>query len=72
MDNTEAVERFLQNAHRAKAKQDWDETEKYYNLVEASQPDNWEAVYYSAYAKIMRFQTDIQHIIPAINVFSNV
>ena len=71
VDNTDTVERFLQNAHRAKQKQDCEETEKYYNLVEASQPENWEAVYYSAYAKIMKFQTDILHIIPAIDVLLN-
>lgn len=68
VDNTDVVERFLQNAHRAIAKQDWEETEKYYNLVESNQPDNWEAVFYSAYAKVMNLQTDTNRIIPALEV----
>ena len=32
-------------------KEDWDEVEKYYNLVEQNEPTNIEALFYSAYAK---------------------
>lgn len=51
VDNSEYVEKFLQNARRAYKKQDWEETEKYYNLVEQNDPSNIEAIFYSAYAK---------------------
>ena len=33
VDNSAFVERYLQNARRAKQKEDWKETEKYYNMV---------------------------------------
>lgn len=70
VDNTDVVKKFLQNARRAKANQDWEETEKYYNIVESNQPENWEAVFYSAYAKVMKYQS-ILHIIPVITVLIN-
>ena len=34
VDNSAFVEKYLANARRAKAKEDWSETEKYYNMVE--------------------------------------
>lgn len=51
IDNEDAVQKWLENARRAKAKEDWEETEKYYNLVEQSDPNNVEAFFYSAYGK---------------------
>ncbi|MBR6941250.1 MAG: TFIIB-type zinc ribbon-containing protein [Clostridia bacterium] len=51
VDNTEYVEKYLQNARRAKQKEDWEETEKYYNLVEQNDPSNIEAIFYSSYGK---------------------
>jgi len=51
VDNSAFVERYLQNARRAKSKEDWEETEKYYNLVEQNDPTNIEAIFYSAYGK---------------------
>lgn len=51
IDNSEFVQKFLQNARRAKQKEDWDETEKYYNLVEQNDPTNIEAIFYSSYGK---------------------
>ncbi|MBR1763582.1 MAG: zinc ribbon domain-containing protein [Eubacterium sp.] len=51
VDNSEYVEKFLQNARRAKQKEDWEETEKYYNLVEQNDPSNIEAIFYSSYGK---------------------
>ncbi len=51
VDNLEYVQNYLANARRAYDKQDWEETEKYYNLVVQNNPDNIEAVFYSAYAK---------------------
>ena len=51
VDNTSFVERSLENARRAKAKEDWDECEKYYNMVEQYEPTNIEAIFYSSYGK---------------------
>lgn len=58
VDNSEFVEKYLANARRAKEKEDWEETEKYYNLVEQNDPDNIEAIFYSAYAKAKVSLTD--------------
>ena len=51
VDNTSFVERSLENARRAKAKEDWEECEKYYNMVEQYEPTNIEANFYSSYGK---------------------
>lgn len=51
VDNSDFVEKCLQNARRAKQKEDWSEMEKYYNLAEQNDPQNIEAIFYSAYAK---------------------
>ena len=45
VDNTSFVERSLENARRAKAKEDWEECEKYYNMVEQYEPTNIEATF---------------------------
>ena len=51
VDNSAFVEKYLVNARRAKEKEDWDESEKYYNMVEQNDPSNIEAIFYSAYSK---------------------
>lgn len=51
VDNSAFVQKYLQNARRAKQKEDWEETEKYYNMVEQNDPTNIEAIFYSAYGK---------------------
>ena len=51
IDNSSFVEKYLQNARRAREKEDWEETEKYYNMVEQNDPDNIEAIFYSSFAK---------------------
>ena len=51
VDNSSYVQKYLENARRAKAKEDWEETEKYYNMVEQNDPNNIEAIFYSAYGK---------------------
>ncbi|MBR3552122.1 MAG: TFIIB-type zinc finger domain-containing protein [Clostridia bacterium] len=51
VDNSAFVEKYLQNARRAKEKGDWEETEKYYNMVEQNDPTNIEAIFYSSYGK---------------------
>lgn len=54
VDNTAFVEKYLANARRAMDKTDWGEAEKYYNLVEQNVPDNIEALFFSAYAKLRK------------------
>lgn len=51
VDNSAFVEKYLANARRAKSKEDWDETEKYYNMVEQNDPTNIEAIFYSSFGK---------------------
>lgn len=51
VDNSSFVQKSLENACRAKAKEDWEECEKYYNMVEQHDPQNIEAIFYSSYGK---------------------
>ena len=53
VDNSAAVEKYLDNARRALDKKDWEEVEKYYNLVEVNSKNNIEAVFFSAYGRVM-------------------
>lgn len=52
VDNTAFVEKYLANARRAKEKEDWEETEKYYNMVAQNDPTNIEAIFYSTFARV--------------------
>ncbi len=52
VDNSAFVEKYLANARRAKEKEDWSETEKYYNMVEQNDPTNIEAIFYSVFARV--------------------
>lgn len=58
VDNSAFVEKYLTNARRAYAKEDWEEVEKYYNMVEQNTPNNMESVFFSAYGKAMLALTD--------------
>lgn len=58
VDNSAFVEKYLANARRAYGKQDWEEVEKYYNMVEQNSPDNMEAVFFSAFGKAMLSLSD--------------
>ncbi len=58
VDNSALIAKHLINAHRALVKEDWEEVEKYYNLVEQNSPDNIEAVFFSSYGKAMLSMTD--------------
>lgn len=58
VDNSALIAKHLINAHRALLKEDWEEVEKYYNLVEQNAPDNIEAVFFSSYGKAMLAMTD--------------
>lgn len=52
IDNSAFVKKYLENARRAKQKEDWKEAEKYYNMVEQNDPTNIEAIFYSTFAQI--------------------
>jgi protein-arginine kinase activator protein McsA len=73
VDNTQLIERYLQNARRSREKGDWEEVEKYYNLVEQNQPHNIEAIFYSAFgrAKMSLVDDDIYKRQQIFNVLSN-
>lgn len=58
VDNSAFVQKYLANARRAKDKTDWEEVEKYYNMVEQNDPQNIEAIFYSSYGKAMLSLTD--------------
>lgn len=51
IDNSDSTQKALANARRAKEKEDWEECEKYYNMVERNDPKNIEAIFYSVYGK---------------------
>ena len=53
VDNSAFVEKYLANARRALQKEDWEEVEKYYNMVEQNAPNNMEAVFFSSFGKAM-------------------
>lgn len=58
VDNSAFVQKYLANARRAYDKEDWEEVEKYYNMVEQNAPNNMEAVFFSAFGKAMLSLTD--------------
>ena len=58
VDNSAFVQKYLANARRALEKEDWEEVEKYYNMVEQNAPNNIEAVFFSSYGKAMLAMTD--------------
>lgn len=73
IDNSDFVEKYLQNARRAKQKEDWEEAEKYYNLVEQNEPTNIEAIFYSSYgkAKMSLIEDDIYKRQQVFKVLTN-
>ncbi len=52
VENTATVEKYLASARRAKQKEDWKETEKYYSMVEQEDPTNIEAIFYGTFAQV--------------------
>ena len=58
VDNSAFVEKYLSNARRAYSKEDWEEVEKYYNMVEQNTQNNIEAVFFSAFGKAMLSLSD--------------
>lgn len=62
IDNSAFVEKYLANARRAYEKEDWEEVEKYYNMVEQNTPHNIEAVFFSSFGKTMASLSDSDFI----------
>ncbi len=61
VDNSAFVKKYLSNARRALDKDDWEEVEKYYNMVEQNSPNNIEAVFFSSFGKAMLSLTDTEY-----------
>lgn len=55
VDNCAFVQKHLANARRAYEKEDWEEVEKYYNMVEKNVPNNMEAVFFSSFGRAMLY-----------------
>ena len=58
VDNTDQLQNSLNNARNARAKEDWERVEKYYQVVEAIDPQCYEATIYSAFAKLKQTMVD--------------
>lgn len=58
VDNSAFVQKYLANARRALAKEDWGEVEKYYNMVEQNAPSNMEAVFFSSFGQVAQSMID--------------
>lgn len=61
IDNSAFVQKYFENARRACSKEDWEEVEKYYNMVEQNSPNNMEAVFFSSFGKAMLSLTDNEY-----------
>lgn len=61
VDNSAFVQKYLNNARRALSKDDWEEVEKYYNMVEQNASNNMEAVFFSSFGKAMLSLTDAEY-----------
>lgn len=61
IDNSAFVQKYFENARRAYSKEDWEEVEKYYNMVEQNSPNNMEAVFFSSFGKAMLSLTDNEY-----------
>ena len=58
VDNAEQLQNSLNNARNARAKEDWERTEKYYQIVESIDPQCYEATIYSAFSKLKQAMVD--------------
>lgn len=58
IDHTDQLQNSLNNARNARAKEDWERTEKYYQVVEDIDPQCYEATIYSAFARLKQTMVD--------------
>lgn len=68
-NNSEKIQALTRAARRAKEMQNWDSAIKYYDEIMGLDPDNWEAVFFSAYCSAMNCK--IMQIESACNLVSN-
>lgn len=61
VDNSAFIKKSLDNARRALGKDDWEEVEKYYNIVEREFPKCIEAVFFSSFGKAMYSLSDQEY-----------
>ncbi len=61
VDTTADTQNNILNARRAIQKEDWEEAERYYNLVERNDPSNIEAIFYSSYSKARSLMIESDH-----------
>jgi uncharacterized Zn finger protein (UPF0148 family) len=66
IDNSAKLENALQNARRARERNDYEQAEKYYSIVQMEEPGNWEANFYSTYYRAMG-----TNILEAVNSIAN-
>lgn len=69
VDNSGLIEKYLQNARRAKETNNNENAAKYYELVLLEDPSNWEANFYSIYCKALT--CTIAQIESSVNSISN-
>ena len=62
VDNSGFVKKYLENARRALSKEDWEEVEKYYNMVEQNSPRNIEALFFSSFGKAMLSLSESEYL----------
>jgi len=53
IDTSASLEKALKNARRAMERKDYEQAEKFYGIILMEEPENWEATFYSTYAKAM-------------------
>ncbi len=61
IDNSDFVQKYLANAKRAYSNNDWEEVEKYYGMVEQNDPNNMEAVFFTAFGRAMLSLTNTDY-----------
>jgi hypothetical protein len=53
IDNSAFINKYLNFARRAFGREDWDDVEKYYDIVDQHVPNHMEAEFFCAYGKVM-------------------
>ncbi|MBQ9942161.1 MAG: hypothetical protein IJP03_04035 [Christensenellaceae bacterium] len=71
IDNSELLEKHLQNARRALSMGDWDNSKKFFSLAEELAPNNIEALFYRLYSDCRQHLTllDFAQLAAALRLF---
>lgn len=70
IDNSQLSLKYLSNARLARASSCWEQVEKYYCLVEQIDPSNFEAAFYSSFARI-RISLEKQNLFEMSKAFDD-